>query len=702
MSASNLLSTEREERLHEVLLDYLEAEARGQAPDLRRFLDEHAEFADQLADFLACRQRVESIVAPLRAGAGSVSDSGSTGSVAYISGAEDASRLGDFRLVREIGRGGMGIVYEAEQLSLNRRVAVKVLPFAAALVPKQLHRFKNEARTAALLHHPNIVPVYAVGCESGVHYFVMQFIEGRSLAALIAKEQPRNARAYASPSDKALSQTGLCDARIAELGLHAAQALDYAHQQGVVHRDIKPANLLLDERGELWISDFGLATFQSGPRVTISGELVGTLRYMSPEQALGKRGLIDHRTDIYSLGATLYELLTLRPVFAGQDGHELLCQIAYQEPILPRSLDRTIAVDLETILLKAMAKTPAERYASAGELADDLQRFLDHKPILARRPTLLDKAAKWARRHRSLVAVAVAAFLLLIGGQMVGHYFLMRQHRQLQQKSEEAEVQRARAEANFRQARRAVDFFVELSDDVMFDKPNLVEMHMKLLEAALIYYQDFIAQHGDDTTILAELEDSRRRTARILRDITAILDVKRIKLLTHDAVQKDLRLTDSQMARVAECRKELENYWRQHVGDAQYDKADKHHDLIVTLGRRGDQAVAEILSADQSRRLRQIALQLMGIHAFNHPTVIVALGLTPAQRQILLRRYLDTFADDLRKLISPSMSLQQVARTTMDLHKHRLKSVLETLNSEQQARWKELTGEPLQGEVLFP
>jgi serine/threonine protein kinase len=511
MIAPNSLSTEREERLHEVLLAYLEADARGQAPDMREFLDAHAEFAEELSEFLACRQRVESIVAPLRAADSSGKPNPTDGRdrtppptlpPALLGPEHEAPRpclLGDFRLVREIGRGGMGIVYEAEQVSLNRRVAVKVLPFAAALDPKQLHRFKNEAQTAALLHHPNIVPVHAVGSESGVHYFAMQLIQGQSLSAFIDERQPEESHDRKETvlthrfarNDK--SNSTARDARIAELGMRAAQALEYAHQQGVVHRDIKPANLLLDERDELWITDFGLAMFQTSPSVTITGELVGTLRYMSPEQALAKRGLIDHRTDIYSLGATLYELLTLQPIFAGQEGQELLWQIAYQEPIPPRSLDHTIAVDLETILMKAMAKNPAERYASAGELADDLQRFLEHKPILARRPTFVDKAAKWARRHRTLVVGGVTGFLLLVSVQAVSHYFLSREHAKIKEQSQEAEKQRERAEANFRQARRAVDDFVGLSDEVMSDKPQPLEIRMKLLETALAYYQNFIA-----------------------------------------------------------------------------------------------------------------------------------------------------------------------------------------------------------------
>jgi len=516
MIAPNSLSPEREERLHEVLLDYLEAEARGQAPDTQQFLDAHSEFAEELADFLACRQRVESIVAPLR-------DSTAVGQAFQPDGKDgkddkdrkpDLRQLGDFRLIREIGRGGMGIVYEAEQLSLGRRVAVKVLPFAAALDPKQLHRFQNEAQTAAWLHHPNIVPVYAVGCEAGVHYFAMQLIHGRSLAAVIAeRQQSRDRKGVVFPQPLPYGRGS--DQSIAELGLRAARTLEHAHQQGVVHRDIKPANLLLDERGELWITDFGLAMFQTSSGVTISGELVGTLRYMSPEQALAKRGLIDHRTDIYSLGATLYELRTLQPVFSGQDGQELLCQIASQEPFPPRSLDRTVAVDLETILLKALAKNPAERYGSAAELADDFQRFLEHKPILARRPTLLDKTAKWARRHRALVAIGLVVFLLLIGGQMVSHYLLVRQHRTFK-------TDYAKAEANFRQARCLADSLVEWSDEAMSNKPEFLETRRKLLEAALTYYQDFIAQQDDETALQAEVEDARKRAMHLREELSAI------------------------------------------------------------------------------------------------------------------------------------------------------------------------------------
>jgi serine/threonine protein kinase/Flp pilus assembly protein TadD len=351
------------------------------------------------------------------AAAGSAASSASEGEA--VSGL-----LGDFRIVREVGRGGMGVVYEAEQVSLGRRVALKVLPFAATMDPRQLQRFQNEARAAAGLHHTNIVPVYSVGCERGVHFYAMQFIDGQPLSDVIRQlVQPPGEAAAAIPTVRAAGDTTPRTQegkrgreyfrKVAELGVQAAEALDHAHQLGIVHRDIKPGNLMLDGRGNLWVTDFGLAQVQQGEGgLTMTGDLVGTLRYMSPEQALGKRAVIDHRTDLYSLGVTLYEMLTLRPAFGGNDRQELLRQVAFEEPARPRRLDRAIPAELETIVLKAMAKEPAERYATAQELADDLRRFLDDRPVLARRPSLTQRARRWARRNRSLVGSLAAGLLL--------------------------------------------------------------------------------------------------------------------------------------------------------------------------------------------------------------------------------------------------------------------------------------------------
>jgi hypothetical protein len=320
---------------------------------------------------------------------------------------------------------------------------------------------------AALLHHQNIVPVYGIGCEGGVHYYAMQFIEGQTLAQVVAslrkqvgleteeRNQIEPKRRDSSPADATVAYSprpeqaqshrldtdqeirGILSTErstkqpayfrsIVQMGIQAAEGLEHAHLEGVVHRDIKPSNLLLDSRGKVWITDFGLARIGTDRDLTMSGDLIGTLRYMSPEQALAKRVIVDHRTDIYSLGLTLYELLTLEPAFGGSDRHELLRQIAFEEPPPPRRRNSSIPPELETIVLKAVAKNPDERYGTAQELADDLERFLRDEPIRAKRPTLAQRTRKWARRHQPLVRSALAAFLLAVAALAVSTVLIWR------------------------------------------------------------------------------------------------------------------------------------------------------------------------------------------------------------------------------------------------------------------------------------
>jgi serine/threonine protein kinase len=462
--------------------------------------------------------------------------------------------LGDFRILREVGRGGMGVVYEAEQISLGRRVALKVLPFAATMDPRQLLRFQNEARSAASLEHPHIVPVYGVGSERGVHYYAMKFIDGQSMATLITQQrsvsasakqasggrQPPDAASPASASNQGAYAPRSPDAarspestttpaaarteraprdaayfrRAAEWGIQAAEALEHAHSLGIVHRDIKPANLIIDGQGKLWVTDFGLARTASpggdaGGTLTMTGDLLGTLRYMSPEQALAKHGLVDHRTDVYSLGVTLYELLTLRPAFGGEDRAHLLQAIGLEEPTSPRRIDWQIPAELETIVLKAMEKNAGDRYGTAIEMGQDLRRFLEDQPIQARRPTLVQRARKWGRRHKAVVwAVAlglVVAVPALAGSTAWAFYkqgqtedaleIADGQRRAAQASADEAQRQSQRADENFRQAITVVDGLVRKADD---PKLSLEEVRKRQSQAAVEFFERLVVENRED------------------------------------------------------------------------------------------------------------------------------------------------------------------------------------------------------------
>ncbi|MCA9193935.1 MAG: serine/threonine protein kinase [Planctomycetales bacterium] len=391
----------------------------------------------------------------------------------------------------------MGIVYEAEQLSMgDRLVALKVLPFAAIVNEVQLQRFRNEVRAAASLNHPNIVPVYSVGEERGVHFYAMQLVHGQSVANLI--DELRNARKNGDSVATSISQI-ICDCNhpassspatdptlelpnngptpladinndalpetvrgiqvavdtvksnssrygaehhraVANLGIQAALALQHAHERGVVHRDIKPANLMVDGNAKLYLTDFGLAHMEENAGITMTGDLVGTLRYMSPEQALGNRVAIDHRTDIYSLGITLYECLAAEYAFTDKDRASLLKRIAFEELRPLRQFDRAIPRDLETIIHKCTAKSPDERYKSAMDLVNDLTAFLDRRPILAHPPTTADRALKWMTRNQQIVKAACIVVALVLIGLSTSMLFVWRAERTA---SQEAEISKA-------------------------------------------------------------------------------------------------------------------------------------------------------------------------------------------------------------------------------------------------------------------
>lgn len=499
-------SSHENELLDSLTEDFVARYRRGERPSLTEFTTRHPELADEIRELFPALAMMEEARIP----ADPVGDAAPASAEPPL-----LERVGEYRILREVGRGGMGIVYEAEQESLGRHVAVKVLPTHSLLEPRFLERFKLEARAAARLHHTNIVPVFGVGDDQGLNYYVMQFIQGRGLDEVLVElrrlrrvpvpskgsifhdavgdRKTPGARAdanradvvsagqiatgllsgefhnpasegslldsTAAPSAEPVSpalrdqqdhwgqlpgsaswpispevrlpehdpgSSGFDSARaywsgVARIGVQVADALAYAHAQGVLHRDIKPSNLLLDTKGTVWVTDFGLAKETSSDGLvanvglTRTGDVVGTLRYLPPERF---RGSSDRESDIYSLGATLYELLTLRPPFDELDRSVLIRKLLHDEPPRPRSLDPTIPLDLETIVTKAMAKEPSDRYRSPADLADDLRCFLTDRPIRARRVTAWERAWRLCRRNRAVTSLS-AVIGLLVGALVV-------------------------------------------------------------------------------------------------------------------------------------------------------------------------------------------------------------------------------------------------------------------------------------------
>ena len=735
-------------RLLEALRQYQAALETGAKPNRRAFLAQHTEVAAELAECLDGLDFLHSAVPQVQA-----PDRGLVVGPAL----QPDGMLGDFRIIREIGRGGMGVVYEAHQVSLDRRVALKVLPFAATLDDRQLRRFENEARAAAQLHHGNIVPVYAVGKERGTHFYAMQLIDGRTLAAVIDElRQTPLTKAPAHPAGDTMKGAASITYHsveskqffrsVANIGTQAADALDYAHQMGVVHRDVKPANLLLDGRGNLWVTDFGLARFQAAPGMTASGDLVGTLRYMSPEQAAGKP-IIDPRSDIYSLGVTLYELLTRQAASPGNDRQACLRQILEDEPIAPRKLNAALPVELETIVLKAMAKGPEERYGTARELADDLRRYLDDQPVQARRPTVRDRVAKWARRHRRFVAAAVLAVIasavLLAATSMrvaqadqealekvqreqartqTAFDQLKIEQQKLTEEQGRTQVallheaeQRTKAVRNYEQAREVLDYLTYLGTEGLANKPEFKAVRQEILRKLEKYFEQFIAEHSDDPMIHDELVEAQSSVARIYAEKGE--PEKVVAMLGGDAPGAPrmrnfggppgtpppffhLPRTISPVFLVGQHSVQEDLQWPP-------EKAHKMWNLMGSKDQRGgppkreevqalEKEIREQLQPEEYRRLQQIAWQLSGALALNEPAVSESLHLSAQQKKDI---HVQLFGKDGR---GPGRSSDKKGGPGPGFDgewKAAHEAAFNVLSADQKEQWKVLVGRPFVGEM---
>jgi predicted metal-dependent hydrolase len=449
-------------------------------------------------------------------------DRASSGSGRRRAAVPQLERLGEFRIVRELGRGGMGVVFEAVQESLGRKVALKVLPQSALLGGNQLERFRREAQIAAQLHHSNIVPVFGSGESDGFHWYAMQFIAGAGLDRWRTEQQA----APPAGSGQWRSRARF----VARLGVQAASALAYAHAQGTLHRDIKPGNLLLEANEHLWVTDFGLAKALEAEGLTHSGDLLGTLQYMAPEQFAGS---YDQRSEVYALGVTLYELLTLRHAFAGSSRTELMERIRTQRPESLRRLCPDAPEDLLVIVEKAIARDPGDRYADAAALQRDLQAFLDDRPIAARRLSALGQTWRWCRRNRGMAALAACTALAVLGAGITGWVAYGVTDDALGKAEKSATIasqQSARAEKTLQ---KTLDAFGEIFDTLIgpdtalaFDEDEetgeqtvvvrtVAAEDVAVLDRMLAFYSQFAAENADNQAARLEAARAYRRVGAI-------------------------------------------------------------------------------------------------------------------------------------------------------------------------------------------
>ena len=552
--------------LEQIAEEFIARIRSGKQPEISEYVKRYPDLATDIEEFFPAIAALE----------GGKSMGHAHGKVSL--GASTPQQLGDFKIVREIGRGGMGDVYEAIQESLNRHVALKLLPRHSLLEEKQLKRFQREAELTASLHHTNIVPVFGVGENGGFHYYVMQLIEGVGLDELAQKIVVTAADSSLkkitavnesttqtgsdtvlfedtdSPSDsvrKPVSEDALwtdfekyvdSPSKIAALGVQAANALQYAHDRGILHRDIKPGNLLLDRDGLLCITDFGLARAAEQNDLSKSTDVVGTLGYMAPEMF---REATCSQSDVYGLGITLYELLTKRSAIVRTNRHEMIEQITHGAIIPPRRLNPEISRDLETIVLKAIAPDTKHRYQRASDLADDLNRFLENRPIRARRVSLIERLWRWGCRNPAIALLSGLALMLvmLLGTSMAVGYERERQQR----KRAETSSQLATAALD-----RVFDRFVpsrahsseNTSSTADYSEPVLSRESADLLAGMVQFYEQLAESTGSQRAFHIKAANALHKVGDIHRrlgDFHAALDAyqKSLALYQQNSEESD-------------------------------------------------------------------------------------------------------------------------------------------------------------------
>jgi len=631
----------QDERIAQLAEEYLERKRLGEPIELNVFLKDFPDLAGELADYIHLLNLMD----------------GSRSAGATAPEQPIKERIGDFSLTRLIGQGGMGLVFEAVQESLGRKVALKLLK-QATRDPASLLRFTREARAAARLHHTNIVAVYGVGIDQGEHYLALQYVPGISLDRLLRRlrqsgsgstlklqkrdstlevpETPleNTSTPTASPhdhdqADRIITQwTTLREnnpqeytRQMALLFADVAEGLAHAHAHGILHRDVKPSNLLLDDEGVIWITDFGLARINHEENLTQTGQLVGTLRYLAPERLRREESEL---SDQYSLAATLYELVTLQPVYDGLSSEELLLKISKEAPVPPRRHVPRLPTDLQTIIMKGLSREPKQRYAATEQMAHDLRRFADHQPIQARRLGPVQKAYRWARRNPVVAGLAAAVFLSLLSGFIVSTVFYWQAVQdRIDAANSETKARKSASDAVKSEStlQKINEFYMsEIMDQA---SPRKKGRNVTLLEA-LQEAAKAVPKHFADAPIiqahlhrnLGELFREIGQTPAALSEHQKAFEIREKALGSVDLEtlksMHDLAMTEMDQGKLAEAETTLTKilpYYEKAYGAEYIDTLKLRNNLAIILERLGKYDESLVLQ----RRAFQLSLELNGV-----------------------------------------------------------------------------------------